>query len=251
MSRRRRGWGAVCLGLLILTGEVGAQTAPAVGTQPRAVLGTPKRAPGPATPAPVNAKPPLQQSWPQATVQQAPYRDDVPVAPFYVVPGGKQGIVPVGGGLPRKEGEEDVFPFLIQLTPPGPQRLFRLESEEAFRERVRRDAKDTRLRIDFPPATEAKPEPVLPERQWGTIFAVAEPNYVCYGRLWFQQRNFERQGWDLGVVTPGISAGLFYVDVITLPIHWALDPLRCWECSAGLCLPGDPAPLLWYPCWTK
>ena len=74
-----------------------------------------------------------------------------------------------------------------------------------------------------------------------------EPNYVCYGRLLFEAKNFDRYGWDLGLVTPVVSAGMFYFDVATLPYHLFTDPCRHCECSAGYCLPGDPVPYLIYP----
>ena len=70
-------------------------------------------------------------------------------------------------------------------------------------------------------------------------------------RNFLEQRNFERYGWDLGVLQPVLSTGLFYADFVTLPLHWLADPFRCYDCNAGLCLPGDPVPLLWYPCATK
>ena len=43
-----------------------------------------------------------------------------------------------------------------------------------------------------------------------------EPNYVCYNRLYFEQINAERYGWDLGFVAPFISAGEFFKDVVLL-----------------------------------
>jgi hypothetical protein len=70
---------------------------------------------------------------------------------------------------------------------------------------------------------------------------------VCYGRLLFEQKNLERYGWDLGFITPFVSAGKFYWDVVWIPYHIWTAPCRQYECSAGYCLPGDPVPLLIYP----
>jgi hypothetical protein len=64
--------------------------------------------------------------------------------------------------------------------------------------------------------------------------------------LFFEQLNFERYGWDLGPVTPFLSAGKFYFDLAALPFCVAMDPCRCCECGTGYCLPGDPVPLLLY-----
>jgi hypothetical protein len=100
--------------------------------------------------------------------------------------------------------------------------------------------------LEFPaykPLTEEK----FPGRKWPTQVMMAEPCYVCYRRLHFEELNCERYGWDLGFIGPFYSAAHFFKDVALLPYHLATDPLRHHECSAGYCLPGDPVPLLCYP----
>jgi hypothetical protein len=136
----------------------------------------------------------------------------------------------------------------IRLQPPPSDILFRLESERALQERMRQEAlkRPTPEKITFPR------EPVIStERFVARAFPptneVVEPNYVCYGRLYFEQPNAERYGWDLGFIHPLVSAAEFYFDVITLPYHMGTEPCRKFECSAGYCLPGDPVPLLLYP----
>ena len=61
------------------------------------------------------------------------------------------------------------------------------------------------------------------------------------------QRRIQRYGWDLGVLHPVVSSAIFLKDVVTVPYHLGTNPLRCRECNAGYCLPGDPVPLLLYP----
>ena len=73
----------------------------------------------------------------------------------------------------------------------------------------------------------------MPVCAWPELHTYAEPNYVCYHRLLFEQMNLERGGWDLGPITPVVSAFGFYKDVALLPYHIALDPFRNFECSAG------------------
>jgi len=146
------------------------------------------------------------------------------------------------------EGQE----YQVQLEPPGPLRLFRLESEKALQERMRQEVRERTPpgaapdRIGFPE------EPVITRQPYrgrafppGTV--TVEPNYLCYERLYFEQINSERYGWDLGPVHPLVSAGVFYWDLVTLPYHLGTDPCRRYECSAGYCLPGSPVPLLLYP----
>jgi hypothetical protein len=91
------------------------------------------------------------------------------------------------------------------------------------------------------------PRGPLPVRQWEPLAEIVPPPYVCYDRLYFEQINMERYGWDLGVLSPLASVAAFYVDLFTLPYHAATEPLRRYECNSGYCLPGDPVPLLIYP----
>jgi hypothetical protein len=155
-----------------------------------------------------------------------------------------------GTTLPEAAQKElaDLPEYQIQLEPPGPQRLFRLESEQTLQERMRQEARQrpTLERIAFPEepvlSTEAYVARVFPPAQ-----EVVEPNYVCYRRLYFEDKNSERYGWDLGFVQPFLSAGIFYWDVVTLPYHMGTEPCRKFECSAGYCLPGDAVPYLLYP----
>jgi hypothetical protein len=134
----------------------------------------------------------------------------------------------------------------IQLIPPGPERIYRLESEDSLQERMRQEAADRGEKIAFPD------EPILstrpyPGRHWPDRPLYVEANYVCYQRLLFEEKNSERYGWDLGAIGPFVSAAYFFKDLVLLPYHLAEDPCRCYECSAGYCLPGDPVPYLCYP----
>jgi hypothetical protein len=155
---------------------------------------------------------------------------------------------PLGMIDDRRGYEDRALDQTIQLEPPGPDRLFRLESEAALNERMRQEGK-----TKVPPEKIAFPEePVVsreayPGRHWPPQTELAEPNYVCYGRLLFEDKNTERFGWDFGILQPVFSTAKFYADVVTLPYHIATAPCRCYECSSGLCLPGDPVPYLCYP----
>jgi hypothetical protein len=153
-------------------------------------------------------------------------------------------------GIPQgtARGGEEQVEFQVQLEPPGPQRLFRLESERSLNERMRQEARErpSPERIAFPE------EPVVTgggplTRAFPPAQELVEPYYVCYNRLYFEDLNSERYGWDLGFLQPVVSTGLFFFDVAFLPYHMAMEPCRCYECSSGYCLPGDPVPYLIYP----
>lgn len=126
-------------------------------------------------------------------------------------------------------------------NPPTPEELFRVESEAGFKARLRKKA-GRDLEFPLPCAVNQAYEVRAFPHQ--TEFTV--PEYTCYGRLYFEQLNMERYGWDLGALSLLLSPAIFYADVATLPYHLATDPCRKCECSAGYCLPGDPVPLLLY-----
>ena len=142
------------------------------------------------------------------------------------------------------EGEDSY----VRIELPGPQRLFARDSEAQFFDRIRLEEmkKQPGRRAIFPE------EPIISkeapkERKFAMRSVLVEPNYVCHGRLFFEQPNFERVGYDLGVLQPAVGLGVFYYDAFLLPYHIWTDLHVRGECSAGKCLPGDPAPML-LPC---
>jgi hypothetical protein len=149
-------------------------------------------------------------------------------------------------------GQDETEGFQIQLEPPGPDRLFRVESEANFYERIRQETRGRQSADRIVERVEFPVEPVLatgsfPGRTFPPLQEVVEPNYLCYGRLYFEEKNSERYGWDLGIIQPLVSAGAFYCDLLWLPYHMGTEPCRKYECNAGYCLPGDPVPYLIYP----
>jgi hypothetical protein len=160
--------------------------------------------------------------------------------------------------LRQRDAEEGTFvsqylPGTIQLTLPGPQRLFRLDSEAAVLERLRQEARERNTPdiYEFPEEQKdvrpAKLERYSTARYWPVTKELVEPGYVWHSRVPFEEINTERYGWTTGVLQPLLSAAHFYADVATLPYHLAQDPCRHGDTSAGKCLPGDPVPLLLYP----
>lgn len=204
-------------------------TAP-VSTKPAATA-APTIAPPPAgLPSGIGVKP---TALPPAPAVLQPVAQPMPPRPGEPVPGA--------------EAVEDADIYL-GFDLPGPERLFRLESEAAMQLRMKNEAKTRKrgLRLTFPN------EPILTTemyagRNWPPQAIEAEPNFVNYHRLFFEEKNSERYGWDLGILSPVVSTLAFYGDVALLPYHAFTDPFRCSESSAGYCLPGDPVPYYLYP----
>jgi hypothetical protein len=158
-------------------------------------------------------------------------------------------------GRPAWAQENLPTPAKVPETP-DPQRVFRLESEATLLERMAEEARRGINPLGPPykfvyPSYPPVPPPAFLARNWESLVEIVEPAYLCYGRLYFEQINAERYGWDLGPLHPLISAGIFYFDLGTLPYHAATEPLRRYECNTGYALPGDPMPLLLYrPEWS-
>ncbi len=140
-------------------------------------------------------------------------------------------------------------PFKIQLEVPSIERVTQsVESDAQFRERLRQDGRARKI----PEGIEFPNDPVIStqmyrERNWNPMKLEVAPYYVCHGRLYFQQINAERYGWDLGVFAPLVSGTKFLYDFVTWPYHLAVEPCRRFDYNTGMCLPGDPVPLLLYP----
>jgi len=155
-------------------------------------------------------------------------------------------VIPAQAMSPGGDASSGEYQYLVQ--PPSAERIFTLESEAELFKRMQQEWRDAGHtdQLPFPD------EPIISRdkylgRAWPQYTEIAEPNFVCYKRLMFEQLNYERQGWDLGVLDPPLSTGKFFADIVFLPYHAFSDPFRTFECSAGYCLPGDPTPLLLYP----
>jgi len=147
-----------------------------------------------------------------------------------------------------KPPEDEIADFQIPLEPPDPERLFQRDSERGFQDRVRQEARKRpgAVRVVFPEDPPLTKEAWAP-RQFPPRTEFVEPGYVMHGRLFFEQRNMERYGWDLGILGPALSVGVYYKDLAMLPYHFWTRPFEQYDSSAGKCLPGDPTPLLLYP----
>ncbi|MSQ95739.1 MAG: hypothetical protein EXR98_14455 [Gemmataceae bacterium] len=183
------------------------------------------------------------------SVQTAPAKPANAITPITFVQ-------PMPALQPRKLGApEDSAEVYVRLELPGPQRLFTRESESQFFERLAQDIRKTPgARAIFPEEPSIskvtltqmpfpRVDPIT-KKTYAFQQTTVEPCYVYHGRLYFEQPNFERTGWNFGVLQPAISLGVFYYDLALLPYHVCSDLQRGAECSAGKCLPGDPAPLL-------
>jgi hypothetical protein len=166
------------------------------------------------------------------------------VAPAPFVPANAaEPVMPDTSGTPDPLRDQSLF------EPPSPESLFsRLDSEKMFEQRLRQQG----MQRNPPEVVKFPDKPTLTkvsfkERSFPAQVMYAEPAFVCYNRLYFEEKNSERYGWDLGFIQPVVSVAYFYKDVLCFPHNFFRDPCRRYECNAGYCLPGDPVPYIFYP----
>ena len=159
----------------------------------------------------------------------APVPMDPPPVPLAVsVAPADDAVVQKGGEAAGKVGDD--YNPALQLKPPPPELLFRLESEQALRSRIRKEAL-ANPKLPSPEFPDDKPAPgYLARRDWPLYTWLVEPAYLCHGRLFFEQRQAERYGLDLGVIHPIWSTGLFVTDVAIFPVRAAVWPSHPYEC---------------------
>jgi hypothetical protein len=136
----------------------------------------------------------------------------------------------------------------------GPERIFAMPDDETMqrviRDKMIKDNPATDKNLQFPPLPPVGAGVVYAPKtsDYPPMQAQYAPLYVVHRRLHFEDRNTERQGWDLGIIQPAVSAVLFYKDVFMWPQSLASGcAYGFWDTNAGKCLPGSPTPYLLYP----
>jgi hypothetical protein len=186
---------------------------------------------------------------------------------------------PFGGGTGLAPGQKPADqPTPAKPVPPGgdrkdpltdPYRVFRFQPDAELRrriindliaeerERIRKDKDPNRkpnapeyYNVDplppiVPPGTPYQPKTIA--QAYPPMRTLIEPDYVVHRRLYFEEKNSERYGWDLGIASPVISTLHFYGDTLLWPMRLASNPHERYATSAGKCYPGSPVPYYLYP----
>jgi hypothetical protein len=152
--------------------------------------------------------------------------------------------------LAAPKATQDPYEAYIRLDPPGRERLFgNRDSERELEERMRQERRDSGPSndpIQFPEKPKLTDE-AFQTRKFTPMVEMVEPNAIVYRRLYFEEKNSERYGWDLGPIQPLVSTLVFYKDLVCWPHNIATHPHRRFETNAGQCMPGDPVPYTIYP----
>jgi hypothetical protein len=149
---------------------------------------------------------------------------------------------------------KDVDPKEIQLPPR--EKIFMVyndaDLERAIMESIGRDWPNVDVKnLKFPPLPVISPPGVSYQPKTATyppMQMTMESGYVVHRRLHFEERNAERQGWDLGPLSTLVSAGHFYRRVLLWPQSLASGCVYgFWDTNMGKCSPGSPSPYYLYP----
>ena len=131
---------------------------------------------------------------------------------------------------PGSDKEGGVLLYHMPVTPPNPDQLFRLDSEEVFQNRLRTEVRQRspKVQLEFPEADQTLPARQT-ARDWPVYVKWVEPSYVVSKRLFFEQRRFERYGESLGILQPAVSSGIFVFDLFLWPARRMAQPFRCYQ----------------------
>ena len=128
---------------------------------------------------------------------------------------------------------------------------FRLESDPELEKRILKELdKAGRSEYLFPNAPKLTPDGAVYQAKtvnYPPVRALVEPGYVVHRRLYFEDQNSERYGWDAGVLQPVVSTLLFYKDTLLWVPRLASSPHERYATDAGKCPPGSPMPYYLYP----
>jgi hypothetical protein len=222
----------------------------------------------PPVPAPPPALPPSPAPLPQLVPADAPRGAPGRTVAFQKPPGGDVAQPKPGDATP---------PMPPVVAPPGPptadpseaaRRAFGLESDDDLRRRIIQELiqEDLERRRRQKPPVPPQPQPPeyyqgptqTPLVPAGTVYqpktltyppikSLVEPDFVVHRRLYFEEKNSERYGWDLGVLQPAFSTLHFYRDTLLWPSRLASNLFERYDTSAGKCYPGSPVPYYLYP----
>ncbi len=153
-------------------------------------------------------------------------------------------------GQPSSGPEAAILPPSATNTTPPDIKDIPLQTEASLQQSIVAEVKQYRqseIFRNFPNDYEALTKVAYAPHALAPAVERVEPTYVCYERLYFEEKNAERYGWELGPLQPFVSAAKFYGDLVSFPYNFGTRPCQRFETSAGYCLPGDPVPYLIYP----
>lgn len=177
-------------------------------------------------------------------------------------PEGKTLPVPISIGEPGPDADREDAASDPVAAPgdqytglPSRQRVFELRNDQELEARIiqelnkaltpeeSRDSRFDMIKPLTPPGVVYRPKTL----NYPPVKLGIEPGYVVHRRLYFEEQNTERHGWNAGAMQPVISSLYFYRDVLLWPARLASNPHERYDTNLGKGLPGSPVPYYLYP----
>jgi hypothetical protein len=149
----------------------------------------------------------------------------------------------------KKDEEKDKEKKYSPPSAPSRSEIFRFSNDAELNDRIRSQLKNTKDKFPEMTSLSEGSGPYVPKTaSYPPMQTKILPSYIVHRRLYFEEMNAERAGWDLGVIQPFVSAAYFSRDVFLLPhnIGSGLWKNR-WDTNIGKCPPGAPTPYYLYP----
>src|SRR5262249_19306242 len=91
-----------------------------------------------------------------------------------------------------------------------PKELFAMKSEAQIDQEIIKESGPTSIYSQFPTTYNRDYQKLdYTARSFEARVKYVEPNFVCHRRLYFEEKNAERQGWELGPLQPFVSTAYF------------------------------------------
>jgi hypothetical protein len=154
--------------------------------------------------------------------------------------------------------------IITQIGLPSNEVLFSLQTENQIIQQLKAEVGDnptfSKVPKDLPLNSQLPPEQrqgvggyeplstvAFTGRNFPPITRQVEPGYITHHRLYFEEPNAERYGWEAGPLQPFVSVGYYFFDFGLLPYKFMTRHCQRYDTNYGKCLPGDPVPYLLYP----
>ncbi len=129
------------------------------------------------------------------------------------------------------QAPKETSPVEFGLAPPTRDQVFRVQSEQALKQRLRQELPQVK-KVDFPRGATLLGEESATAAQSFPVQAIAPiAGQVCYRPLYFEDKQTERFGNYVPCLQPFLSAGRFFGDYLLFPYRLCQAPPWTFECD--------------------
>jgi hypothetical protein len=202
--------------------------------------------------APTPPPMPAPMTAPIAVPVQSPVLMQAPAPMATPAPVPMQSPAPMPTQTPMATPASQPYPspstILRTTSLPNQEDLFRFDNDLALNARILKEL--DKKKETFPPVPPMVPAgtPFVPKTAtYPPVQVLYDSSYVIHRRLYFEEKNSERAGWDAGPAQSVFSSAYFFRDCLLWPSRLTSHMHERYDGSAGKCRPGDATPYYYYP----